>query len=89
MSTVLMDLFKAFDCIPHDILTAKLHGYGLWEDAITFVYSYLKCRKHDVKLNYTESVYQILLSGIPQGSILGPILFNILRNDFMFFIKDV
>ena len=89
MTTVLMDLSKVFDCIPHDILSAKLHGYGLWEDAGTFVYSYLKCRKHDVKLNYTESVFQILLSGIPQGSILGTILFNILRNNFTFFIKDV
>ena len=49
----------------------------------------LKCRKQDIKTNDTESVLQILSSGIPQGSILGPILFNILINDFIFFIKDV
>ena len=37
-----MDLFKAFDCIPHDLLVAKLHVYGLSKDAVTFVHSYLK-----------------------------------------------
>ena len=49
----------------------------------------LKCRKQDVKTNDTESVFQILLSHVPQGSILGSILFNIFLNDFVFFIKDV
>ena len=89
MGTVLLDLSKAFDYIPHDLLAPKLHAYGLSEDAVTFVHSYLKCRKQDVKMNDTERVFQILLSGTPQGSILGLILFNILINDFIFFIKDV
>ena len=89
VGTVLMDLSKAFDCIPHDLLVAKLHAYGLSEDAITFVYSYLKRRKQGVKINDTESFFQILLSGVPQGSILGPILFNIFMNDLFLFIKDV
>ena len=75
--TAVMDLSKAFNCIPHDLLVAKLHAYGLTEDAVTFVYSYLKRRKQGVKINDTESVFQTLLSGIPQGFILGPILFNI------------
>ena len=56
---VIMDLSKAFDCIPRDLL-AKLHAYGLSEDAVTFVHSYLKCRKQGVKINDTESVFQIL-----------------------------
>ena len=67
-----MDLSKAFDCIPHDLLAAKLAAYGLSEDVVTFVHSYLKPRKQGVKINDTESVFQILLSGIPQGSILDP-----------------
>ena len=54
-------------CIPHDLLPAKLHAYGLSEDAVTFVSTYLKRRKQGAKINDTESVFQILLSGIPQG----------------------
>ena len=89
VGTVLMDLSKAFDCIPHDLLVAKLHAYGLSEDTVTFIYSYLKRRKQGVKINNTESLFQILLSGIPQGSILGPILFNIFINDLFLFLEAV
>ena len=89
VGTVLMDLSKAFDCIPHDLLVAKIHAYGLSEDTVTFMYLYLKRRKQGVKINNTESLFQILLSGIPQGSILGPILFNIFINDLFLFLEDV
>ena len=87
MGTVLMDLSKALDCIPHDLLVANLHAYGLSMDAITIIYSYMKRRKQGVKINDTESLFKILLSGLPQGSILGPILFNIFINDLLFFTK--
>ena len=89
VGTVLMDLSKAFDCIRHDLLVAKLHAYDLSEDTVTFIYSYLKRRKQGVKINNTESLFQILLSGIPQGSILGPILFNIFIKDLFLFLEDV
>ena len=69
VGTALMDLSKAFDCIPHDLLVAKLHAYGLSNDAVTFIYSYLKRRKQGVKINDTESIFQIILPGVPQGSI--------------------
>ena len=87
VGTVLMGLSKAFDCIPHNLLIAKLHAYGFNKKALTFLYSYLKCMKQSVKINDTERFFQILLSGIPQGSILGPILFNLCINNLFFFIK--
>ena len=60
VGTVPLDLPKAFDCVPHDLLAAKLLAYGLSEDAVTFVHSYIKCRKQDVKINDTKIVFQIL-----------------------------
>ena len=59
----------------------------LSEDTITFVDSYSKRRKQAVQINGTESVFQILLSGIPQSSVLGPILFNIFINDLFSILK--
>ena len=53
------------------------------------MHSYWKRRKQGVKINDTEYVFQVLLSDTSQGYILGPILFNIVTNDFIFFIKDV
>ena len=55
---------------------------------MTFFYSYLKRRKQSVKINNTHSVFQVLLSDIPQGSILGPILFNIFINNLFYRVKE-
>ena len=89
VGTVLMDLSKAFDCIAHDLLDKKLHLKGWSEYEVTFVHSYLKRKKHGVKINDTQSVFQMLFPGTPQGFRLGLIFFNILINDFIFFNKDV
>ena len=69
VGAVLMDLSKAFDCVPHDLLIAKLAAYGVDNDTLVFLYSYLKRRTQSVKINNIFSTLQILLSGVPQGSI--------------------
>ena len=76
-----MDLSKAFDSLLHDLLTAKMYAYGFSINDVTFFYSYLKRRKQNAKINNTHNVFQVLLSGVPQGSILGPLLSNIFIND--------
>ena len=66
----------------------SLHVYCLSMDAITFIYSYMKRKKQGVKINVTESLFKILLSGVPQGSILGPILLHIFTNNLLFLINE-
>ena len=70
VGAILMDLSKAFDCIPHDLLIAKLNAYDV--NSLIFIYSYLKRRKQSVRINNVYSDYQTVLSAVPRGSVLGP-----------------
>ena len=84
VGAILMDLSKAFDCVPHDLLIAKLHAYGFELTALKYICSYLSDRQQSTRINGTYRLFELIISGVPQGSILGPIIFNI--SEIIYFI---
>ena len=79
-----MDLSKAYDCLPHDLIIAKLEAYGLDTNSLRFLFDYLSYRKQRTKMGSAYSNWSKVLRGIPQGSIL---LFNIFINNIFFFFE--
>ena len=82
-----MDLSKAFDCLPHGLIISKLHAYGVSTPACGLLFSYLHGRKQRVKISTSRSSWTILSKGVPQVSILVPLLLNIFMNGQFLFIE--
>ena len=86
---LLTDLSKAFDCMTHDLLIAKVHALNFDMNALNLIFDYLKGRKQRVKINSSFSSYLDIFQGVPQGSILGPLLFNLFLCDLFLFVEEV
>ena len=78
---IFLDLKKAFDTVDHAILLKKLSGYGVQGQTASFFKSYLKDRQQFCVVNGLSSVKNRIVCGVPQGSLLGPLLFLIYIND--------
>lgn len=84
-----MDLSKAFDTIPHTFLLAKMKAYGLSDTSCKLLEDYLTSTTQRVKIGDTFSKWKEIKRSMPQGSVLGPMLFNVFINDLFFHIKSV
>ena len=71
-----MDLWKAYDCLPYDLIITKFEAYGFDNIGLKLFHSYFSNRKQRVKIRSAISEWIVILTGIPQGSILGPLIFH-------------
>ena len=85
---LMTNLSKAFDCLSQELLIAKLDACSFDKKSLKLIYIYLSNRKQRVKINDSYSSWGKILFGVPHGSILGPLLFNIVICDMFYFLED-
>ena len=81
------DISKAFHCLNQELLIAKLNVYGFTLPALKLVHDYLSDRKQRIRVNNSYSTWFEILFGVPQGSILGPLVFNKFLADLFFILN--
>ena len=81
MAAIYLDFAEAFDKVPHQRLNHKLRSHGISGSLLTLISSWLHCRQQRVQISGAKSEWITIASGVPQGSVLGPILFLIYIND--------
>ena len=87
--TLLTDLSKAFDCLEHELLIAKLNAYGFSLSTLRLIHDYLSHRKQRTRVNTPYSECLALMFGVLQGSILGPFLYKIFLADLFLIHSDI
>ncbi len=87
-AAVATDLSSAFDCLPPNLMYHKLLAYGFKEDSAKFIHSYLTGRSQRVKIGSVVGDWMDLTKGTPQGSKLGPSLFNLFINDLLYYLPE-
>ena len=88
VAVISLDLSKAFDCVPHKLLLAKLKAYGVAENGIALLQNYLSGRSQRVKIGDKFSSWLPVIKGVLQGSVLGPLFFTVFMNDPFYFRKE-
>ena len=86
---LLIELSKSFDCFQDDLTIAKLDAYGFSLSASKSIHNYLSCRKQITKINASYNSWEEILFGVPQGSILVPLLFNIYVCDSFSMLSNI